>query len=158
MSERRRIFSGTTYEDLAGYARAVVDGDWVHVSGTTGIDPADGSIPEGVVAQTHQIFRNIEWALGEAGSSLNDVVRIRVYLDNPEKAVLSCFEACPRRFNAVVCGWEELLAEELEDVPRFGEMLTGASDGESDLILDARAFVLGLGQPGACLFECGAAA
>jgi len=82
MSERRRIFSGTTYEDLAGYARAVVDGDWVHVSGTTGIDPADGSIPEGVVAQTHQIFRNIEWALGEAGSSLADVVRIRVYLDN----------------------------------------------------------------------------
>ena len=82
MSERRRIFSGTIYEDLAGYARAVVDGDWVHVSGTTGIDPADGSIPEGVVAQTHQIFRNIEWALGEAGSSLADVVRIRVYLDN----------------------------------------------------------------------------
>ena len=82
MRERRRIFSGTTYEDLAGYARAVVDGDWVHVSGTTGIDPADGSIPEGVVAQTHQIFRNIEWALGEAGSSLADVVRIRVYLDN----------------------------------------------------------------------------
>lgn len=79
---RRRIFSGTTYEDLAGYARAVVDGDWVHVSGTTGIDPADGSIPEDVVAQTHQIFRNIEWALAEAGSSLGDVVRIRVYLDS----------------------------------------------------------------------------
>ena len=79
---RRCIFSGTTYEDLAGYARAVVDGDWVHVSGTTGIDPADGSIPEDVVAQTHQIFRNIEWALAEAGSSLGDVVRIRVYLDS----------------------------------------------------------------------------
>jgi len=79
---RRRIFSGTTYEDLACYARAVVDGDWVHVSGTTGIDPADGSIPEDVVAQTHQIFRNIEWALAEAGSSLGDVVRIRVYLDS----------------------------------------------------------------------------
>ena len=79
---RRRIFSGTAYEDLACYARAVVDGDWVHVSGTTGIDPADGSIPEDVVAQTHQIFRNIEWALAEAGSSLGDVVRIRVYLDS----------------------------------------------------------------------------
>ena len=60
----------------------MVDGDWVHVSGTTGIDPADGSIPEDVVAQTHQIFRNIEWALAEAGSSLGDVVRIRVYLDS----------------------------------------------------------------------------
>ena len=82
MTERRRISSGTKYEELAGYARAVVDGDWVHVSGTTGIDPADGSIPEGVVAQTHQIFRNIEWALAEAGSSLADVVRIRVYLDS----------------------------------------------------------------------------
>ena len=82
MSERRRISSGTVYEELAGYSRAVVDGDWVHVSGTTGIDPADGSIPEDVVAQTHQIFRNIEWALAEAGSSLGDVVRIRVYLDS----------------------------------------------------------------------------
>ena len=79
---RRRISSGTIYEELAGYSRAVVDGDWVHVSGTTGIDPADGSIPEDVVAQTHQIFRNIEWALAEAGSSLGDVVRIRVYLDS----------------------------------------------------------------------------
>jgi len=84
MTKRRRIFSGTTYEELAGYARAVVDGDWVHVSGTTGIDHADGSIPEGVEEQTHQIFRNIEWALSEAGSSLADVVRIRVYLDNRE--------------------------------------------------------------------------
>ena len=84
MTKRRRIFSGTTYEELAGYARAVVDGDWVHVSGTTGIDPADGSIPEGVEEQTHQIFRNNEWALSEAGSSLADVVRIRVYLDNRE--------------------------------------------------------------------------
>lgn len=82
MTKRWRISSGTVYEELAGYCRAVVDGDWVHVSGTTGIDPADGSIPEGVEAQTHQIFRNIEWALGEAGSSLADVVRIRVYLDN----------------------------------------------------------------------------
>ncbi len=82
MMKRRRISSGTKYEELAGYARAVVDGDWVHVSGTTGIDPEDGSIAEGVVAQTHQIFRNIEWALAEAGSSLVDVVRIRVYLDS----------------------------------------------------------------------------
>ena len=82
MTKRWRISSGTVYEDLAGYCRAVVDGDWVHVSGTTGIDPAAGSIPEGVEAQPHQIFRNIEWALGEAGSSLADVVRIRVYLDN----------------------------------------------------------------------------
>ena len=82
MTMRRRISSGTIYEELAGYCRAVVDGDWVHVSGTTGIDPKDGSIAEGVVAQTHQIFRNIEWALAEAGSSLADVVRIRVYLDN----------------------------------------------------------------------------
>ena len=82
MTARKLISSGSHFEKLAGYSRAVVDGDWVHVSGTTGIDPADGSIPEDVVAQTHQIFRNIEWALAEAGSSLGDVVRIRVYLDS----------------------------------------------------------------------------
>ena len=82
MSERRRIFSGSTFEEIAGYARAVVDGDWVHVSGCTGMDYASGEISGDVAEQTHQVFRNINWALAEAGSSLDDVVRIRVYLDS----------------------------------------------------------------------------
>ena len=82
MSARRLISSGSTFEALVGYSRAVVDGDWVFVSGCTGFDYAAGTISDDVTEQTHQTFRNIEWALGEAGASLSDVVRVRVYLDS----------------------------------------------------------------------------
>jgi enamine deaminase RidA (YjgF/YER057c/UK114 family) len=79
-----RISSGSSFEELASYSRAVVlpdaGGDWVLVSGTTGYVYAAMTIPSGVVAQTHQVFRNIGHALEKAGSSLNEVVRIRVYL------------------------------------------------------------------------------
>ncbi len=76
----RRIFSGSPFEELAGYARAVVDGDHVLVSGTTGFDYTTMTIPEDAAAQTEQCFRNIEAALAEAGAGLEDLVRIRVYL------------------------------------------------------------------------------
>ncbi len=79
-----RIFSGSTFEDLAGYARAVVlpdpGGDWILVSGTTGFDYVKMEISPGVEAQTHQCFANIAAALGKAGAGLDDVVRIRVYV------------------------------------------------------------------------------
>ena len=79
-----RVFSGSTFEDLAGYARAVVlpdpGGDWILVSGTTGFDYARMEISPGVETQTHQCFSNIAAALGKAGAALDDVVRIRVYL------------------------------------------------------------------------------
>lgn len=76
----RRIFSGSPFEELAGYARAVVDGDYVLVSGTTGFDYATMTIPEDVAEQAEQCFRNIQTALVEAGAGLEDLVRIRVYL------------------------------------------------------------------------------
>ena len=77
---RRRISSGSSFEELAGYSRAVVDGPWVFVSGTTGFDYAAGTISDDVAEQTAQCFRNIERALKEAGSELADMVRVRVYL------------------------------------------------------------------------------
>ena len=77
---RRRISSGSTFEDLAGYSRAVVDGPWVFVSGTTGFDYAAGTISDDVAEQTAQCFRNVERALKDAGAALADIVRIRVYL------------------------------------------------------------------------------
>ncbi len=77
---RRLISSGSSFEELAGYSRAVVDGEWVFVSGTTGFDYARGTIDDDVAAQTEQALHNIEAALAEAGASLADVVRIRVYL------------------------------------------------------------------------------
>ena len=77
---RRLISSGSTFEEQIGYSRAVVDGEWVFVSGTTGFDYSAMTIPESVVEQTEQCLRNIEAALAEAGSSLRDVVRVTYVL------------------------------------------------------------------------------
>lgn len=62
------------------YSRAVVDGEWIFVSGTTGFDYSAMTIPEDIVAQTEQCFRNIADALAQAGSSLADVVRVTYVL------------------------------------------------------------------------------
>ena len=78
--DRRWISSGSRFEELAGYSRAVVDGDWVFVSGSTGFDYAADTISDDVAEQTEQTFRNIAWALAEADSSLADVVRVRIFV------------------------------------------------------------------------------
>ncbi len=80
MRDRRLISSGSHFEELAGYSRAVVDGEWVFVSGCTGFDYATGDISGDVVEQTRQTFRNIDAALAQAGAAPADVVRVRVYL------------------------------------------------------------------------------
>jgi enamine deaminase RidA (YjgF/YER057c/UK114 family) len=77
---RRLISSGSTFEAAIGYSRAVVDGEWVFVSGTTGFDYDTMTIAAGVVAQTEQCLRNIESALAAAGASLRDVVRVTYML------------------------------------------------------------------------------
>lgn len=79
---RRLISSGSDFEKVAGYSRAVVDGDWIFVSGTTGFDYAKMTISDDVIEQTHQIFRNIEAALKQAGSGLADIVRARYIIVN----------------------------------------------------------------------------
>ena len=80
MSGVRHISSGSSFEALAGYSRAVVDGDWIHVSGTNGFDYHDMSIVDDVVQQTHQCFSNISAALAQADASLDDVIRVRYLL------------------------------------------------------------------------------
>jgi enamine deaminase RidA (YjgF/YER057c/UK114 family) len=79
---RRLIGSGSTFEQQIGYSRAVVDGEWVFVSGTTGFDYASMTIADGVVEQTEQCLRNIVSALEEAGAGLKDVVRVTYVLPN----------------------------------------------------------------------------
>ncbi len=107
---KRLISSGSTFEVLAGYSRAVVDGNYVHVAGTTGFDYAQMRIDEDPVAQCRQSFRNIAAALAEAGCTLDDVVRVRYYL-----ADAALFEALAPVFGeylgrarpaatAIVCG------------------------------------------------------
>jgi enamine deaminase RidA (YjgF/YER057c/UK114 family) len=73
---RKLISSGSTFEAEIGYSRAVVQGDWIFVSGTTGFDYRTMTISSDLAAQTEQCLTNIESALREAGSSLRDVVRV----------------------------------------------------------------------------------
>ena len=75
---RRLISSGTEWEALAGFIRAVVDGEWVFVSGCTGFDNETNAIADDAVEQTHKTFSNIEAALAQAGAHLEDVVRFTV--------------------------------------------------------------------------------
>lgn len=86
---RRRIASGSSFETDIGYSRAVVDGDWVFVSGTTGFDYATMSIAGDIVQQAEQCLRNIDAALNEAGATMADVVRVRYIVP-----VAAEFERC----------------------------------------------------------------
>jgi enamine deaminase RidA (YjgF/YER057c/UK114 family) len=79
---RKLVSSGSTFEERIGYSRAVVDGDWVFVSGTTGFDYATMSISADLLGQTEQCLRNIEAALVQAGAGLRDVVRVTYVLPN----------------------------------------------------------------------------
>jgi len=79
---KRLISSGSTFESEIGFSRAVVDGEWVFVSGTTGFDYATMTIADDVVAQAGQCLRNIEQALKQAGASLSDVVRVTYIVPN----------------------------------------------------------------------------
>ena len=88
-TERKSISSGSTFEKEIGYSRAVVAGDWVFVSGTTGFDYATMTISDDIVAQTEQCLRNIQAALTQAGSKLEDVVRVTYILPDASQ-----FERC----------------------------------------------------------------
>jgi enamine deaminase RidA (YjgF/YER057c/UK114 family) len=79
---RRLISSGSRFEADIGYSRAVVDGEWVFVSGTTGFDYKAMTISDDVTEQAEQTLRNIGEALREAGASFADVVRVHYLLPN----------------------------------------------------------------------------
>ena len=86
---RKLISSGSEFEAKIGYSRAVVDGRWVFVSGTTGYDYSDMTISDDVAEQAEQCLKNIDAALNQADSSLADVVRVTYILPDA-----SDFEAC----------------------------------------------------------------
>jgi enamine deaminase RidA (YjgF/YER057c/UK114 family) len=80
--KRRLISSGSKFEAEIGYSRAVVQGDWIFVSGTTGFDYSNMTISENLVEQTEQALKNIEAALSKSGASLRDVVRVTYVVPN----------------------------------------------------------------------------
>ncbi len=105
---RRFVSSGSPWEALAGYSRAVVDGRWVFVSGTVGYDARTATWPPTADGQARVALDIIERALGEAGAALGDVVRVRVYV--PDRADVAAVSAvlkerlgAARPANTTVC-------------------------------------------------------
>lgn len=97
---RQLISSGSIFEAQIGYSRAVVAGDWVMVSGTTGFDYASMAISDDVVEQAEQCLQNIDAALRQAGSGMADVVRVTYVL--PHSADFeACWPVLRRWFGAV---------------------------------------------------------
>ncbi len=97
---RRLISSGSSFEEAIGYSRAVVDDDWVFVSGTTGFDYGTMTIPDGLLEQTEQCLKNIAAVLAEAGATFADVVRVTYVL--PDAASFpECWPALREVFGAV---------------------------------------------------------
>ena len=125
MTSRRAILSGSVFEEQIGYARAVVVGDRVFVSGTTGFDYPTMTISDDVVEQAEQCLRNIASALAQADCRFADVVRVRYLL--PDRAD---FEPC----------WPAL-REAFADVrPAATMMVCGLSDPRMkiEIEVDAR--------------------
>jgi enamine deaminase RidA (YjgF/YER057c/UK114 family) len=111
MAGRWAISSGSKFERLAGYSRAVVDGEWIFVSGTAGYDIANDRFPDDPAEQTRLALATIADALGKAGASLGDIVRVRVYLADAGDVVavskiLGETFSDPRPTNTtIVCGF-----------------------------------------------------
>jgi enamine deaminase RidA (YjgF/YER057c/UK114 family) len=99
MTQRRWISSDSPFEEQIGFSRAVVDGDWVLVSGTTGLEYTTMTLSDDVVEQAEQCLRNIEAALTEAGCSFDDVVRVRYILPD-RKDFEPCWPVLRSRFAA----------------------------------------------------------
>ena len=128
---RRLISSGSQFEEQIGYSRAVVDGDWIHVAGTTGFDYTTMTIADDVVAQAEQALANIASALAAADASFADVVRVRYLL--PDRADFEpCWPVLRRAFGVArpaatmqVCGLSDpRMRIEIEVTARQG---SGAS-------------------------------
>jgi enamine deaminase RidA (YjgF/YER057c/UK114 family) len=97
---RKLISSGSSFEAKIGYSRAVVAGDWIFVSGTTGFDYATMTIADDLAAQTEQCLKNIDAALKQASSSLKDVVRVTYVLPNGAEFE-QCWPVLQKYFGAV---------------------------------------------------------
>lgn len=98
--KRTLISSGSSFEEEIAYSRAVVLGDWVFVSGTTGFDYASMEISDQVEVQAEQCLKNIEHALAQAGAGLKDVVRVHYILPNGDD-FKKCWPVLRRYFGDV---------------------------------------------------------
>lgn len=98
--QRQLISSGSPFEAEIGYSRAVAQGDWVFVSGTTGFDYATMTIADDIERQTEQCLKNIEFALSQAGAGLQDIVRVNYVLPDG-KEFPKCWPVLRKYFGEV---------------------------------------------------------
>jgi len=131
---RRLISSGSTFEKSIGYSRAVVDGDWIFVSGTTGYDYATMTIQDDVVAQCEQALKNIEAALKQADASLKDVVRVHYLMTNGAD-----FERC----------WPAMGAAFGDVRPACTMMVVGLADAKMKIEIEVTALRKARAKPAA---------
>ena len=96
---RRLIGSGSKFEQDVGYSRAVIDGEWVFVSGTTGFDYDTMTISDNLLDQTEQCLKNIQAALRQAGADFADVVRVNYIVPNAER-FSDCWPVLRKYFGA----------------------------------------------------------
>jgi enamine deaminase RidA (YjgF/YER057c/UK114 family) len=96
---RRLISSGSKFEQDVGYSRAIVDGEWVFVSGTTGFDYDTMTISDNLLEQTEQCLKNIQSALREAGADFTDVVRVNYIVPKGER-FSDCWPVLRKYFGA----------------------------------------------------------
>ncbi len=97
---RTLISSGSSFEAEIGYSRAVVQDNWVFVSGTTGFDYSNMTIADDILAQTEQCLKNIAAALSQAGASLSDVVRV-TYVAPDASEFAACWPVLRQYFGEI---------------------------------------------------------
>lgn len=109
MTDLIRISSGSRFEELAAYSRAIVDDRYVHISGTVGSDPDTGTMPESVTEQVANIFRVAESVLSGQGCSLSSIIRTRVYITAIDdlmavaEGLRGKFSDCPPANTTLIC-------------------------------------------------------
>lgn len=80
----KEVFTNKAPEAIGPYSQAMIAGDFIYTSGAIGIDPATGEVVEGIEAQTHQVMKNLQAILEEAGTDFSKVVKFTIYLDSME--------------------------------------------------------------------------
>lgn len=100
MTDIVKVKTGSKFEEIASYSRVVAVDNWIHVSNTAGRNPETQQIPDDVIEQTDQVFRNIERALAAVDASLADVVMSRVFIQNPDDTA-AVMEFIGTRFRGV---------------------------------------------------------
>jgi enamine deaminase RidA (YjgF/YER057c/UK114 family) len=98
---RRLISSGSKFEQDMAYSRAVVDGDWIFVAGTTGFNYDSMTISESLLDQTEQCFKNIQAALRKCGAEIADVVRVTYILPKADR-FSDCWPVLRKYFGTVL--------------------------------------------------------